>query len=145
MGKIKAFDISIFVSPRVLATVVTCMLTLACEETGPTRTTSSGSSGTLVPTPTPSNLPPKTVTISWTASNAKQVAAAGGGYLVYVAHVSRALALETPIQVANPGNGTHVTSTTTSLSPGVYNFAVKAYSADGTSEMSPVTNFTVPK
>lgn len=121
------------------------MFVLACEDTGPTRTTSSGSSGSLVPTPTPSNLPPKTVTISWTASHAKQVAAAGGGYLVHVAHVSRAIALETPIQVANPGNGTHVTSTTTSLSPGVYNFAVKAYSADGTSEMSPITNFTVPK
>lgn len=116
----------------------------ACEESSPGRSTTSGSSG-AAPTPTPSNLPPKAVTISWTASNAKQVAQAGGGYLVYVAHVSKAIALETPIQVANPGNGSHVTSTTTSLSPGVYNFAVKAYSSEGTSELSAITNFTVPK
>jgi hypothetical protein len=69
----------------------------------------------------------------------------GGGYLVYVAPVTKAIGLQTPLQVANPGNGAHVTSTTTSLTPGVYNFAIKAYSAEGISEMSSITNFTVPK
>ena len=135
-------DIKVF---RLLPILLLSTLLTACEEGTPTiRSTNSGSNG-VSPVPTPSNLPPKTVTINWTASNAKQVAAAGGGYLVYVAHVSKAVALETPIRVANPGNGTHVTSTTTSLTPGVYNFAIKAYSADGTSEISAVTNFTVPR
>lgn len=128
-----------------LSIVLASVLLVGCEEGSPTlSSTNSGSNGAL-PTPTPSNLPPKTVTINWTANNAKQVAQAGGGYLLYVAHVSKAVALATPIRVANPGNGTHVTSTTTSLQPGVYNFAIKAYSSEGESELSAVTNFTVPK
>jgi hypothetical protein len=105
-----------------------------CEDTAK-QATESDSSG----------LPPRAVTVSWSASNAKQVGEAGGGYLVYVAKTSVAIATTTPVQVANPGNGTHITSTVTQLAPGTYNFAVKAYSAESTSELSPIANFTVPQ
>jgi hypothetical protein len=106
----------------------------ACEDTG--KQAADGDS---------SGLPPRAVTVSWTASNAKQVGEPGGGYLVYIAKTSVAIATTAPVQVANPGNGTHVTSTVTQLSPGTYNFAVKAYSTETTSELSTITNFTVPQ
>lgn len=107
---------------------------VACEEKGAGSTsTDSGS------------VPPKSITVSWTANHAKQVSEAGGGYLVYIAPVELALTSATPISVANPGDGSHITSTTTTLKPGTYNFAVKAFGSDGTSELSPITNFTVPQ
>lgn len=68
---------------RIVSALLVGALLIGCEEGTPTlRSTGSGSSGTL-PTPPPSNLPPKTVSITWTANNAKQVGQAGGGYLVY--------------------------------------------------------------
>lgn len=106
----------------------------ACEDTGK-QATESDSSG----------LPARGVTVSWDASTAKQVGETGGGYLVYIAKTSVAISSTTPVQVANPGNGTHVTSTVTQLAPGTYNFAVKAYSTESTSELSTITNFTVPQ
>lgn len=119
---------------RCLISTVFIFAVTACEDTG--KQAAEGDS---------SGLPPRSVTVSWTANNAKQVGQPGGGYLVYIAKTSVAIATTTPVQVANPGNGTHVTSTVTQLSPGTYNFAVKAYSADATSELSTITNFTVPQ
>lgn len=105
-----------------------------CEDTG-TKALESDSSG----------LPARPVTVTWSASNAKQVGDAGGGYLVYIAKTSVAIGTVAPVQISNPGNGTHITSTVTQLVPGTYNFAVKAYSTETTSELSTITNFTVPQ
>lgn len=119
---------------KVLITIALSLVGAGCENTG-TQAAESDSTG----------LPTKRVTVSWTASNAKQVGEPGGGYLVYIAKTSVAIATTTPVQVTNPGNGTHVTSRVTQLAPGVYNFAVKAYSTESTSELSAITNFTVTK
>ncbi len=120
-------------SPRTTL-LLFAFLFAACEEKG---LQSDSSDSSL--------LPPRSVTINWTPSSAKQVAEAGGGYLLYVAPTSSALASAVPIQISNPGNGTHITSSTTQLKPGTYNFAIKAYSADSTSELSGITNITVPQ
>ena len=119
---------------RAITLITLLLAATACEDSG--KQAAEGDS---------SGLPPRAVTVSWTASNAKQVGETGGGYLVFIAKTSVAIATTTPVQVANPGNGTHVTSTVTQLAPGTYNFAVKAYSIETTSELSTITNFTVPQ
>ncbi|MDZ4084609.1 MAG: fibronectin type III domain-containing protein [Bdellovibrionales bacterium] len=119
---------------KILISLLLAFTVTGCEDTGK-QASESDSSG----------LPSRAVTVSWDASNAKQVAETGGGYLVYVAKTSVAIGTVTPVQIANPGNGTHVTSLVKQLTPGTYNFAVKAYSTESTSELSTITNFTVPQ
>lgn len=117
-----------------IITLLLVFTVTGCEDTGK-QVSESDSSG----------LPSRAVTVSWDASNAKQVAEPGGGYLVYVGKTSVAIGTVTPVQISNPGNGTHVTSLVKQLTPGTYNFAVKAYSTESTSELSTITNFTVPQ
>lgn len=89
--------------------------------------------------------PPKNVRISWTASHAIDVGLTGGGYKVYVRKGSLPTAINTiPVIVANPGNGTHVTNTIMSLTPGQYYILVASYSTNGDSPMSATYSTVVP-
>lgn len=87
----------------------------------------------------------KTVRVSWNPSHAAAVAAAGGGYKVYVKKNSPPTASDTtPVTVANPGSGTHVTSATMTLTSGQYYVSVSSYSTNGDSPLSVPYILVVP-
>ena len=89
--------------------------------------------------------PPRSVTISWNASHAKDVGQTGGGYRVYIKKGSvPSITTTTPIMINNPGGGAHTTSLTTMLDKGRHYVIITAFSASGTSPVSQSTNVMVP-
>ena len=100
-------------------------LTLGCEEKGSGQayldSISGGGSGPgTAPTPTPDDNSgtPRTVTISWTASRARDVGQTGGGV--------------------------HTTSTTATLTSGRHYVIITAFTASGASAISQTATVVVP-
>lgn len=128
------------------------LLTLGCEEKGSGQayldsvSGGGGGSGTApTPTPDPNSGTPRTVTISWTASRAREVGLTGGGYRVYVRKGTvPTTSNTTPIVVNNPGGGVHTTSTTTTLTSGRHYVIITAFSATGASAISQTATVVVP-
>ncbi len=127
-------------------------LTLGCEEKGSGQayldSISGGGSGPgTAPTPTPDDNSgtPRTVTISWTASRARDVGQTGGGYRVYVRKGTVPTTTNTtPIVINNPGGGVHTTSTTATLTSGRHYVIITAFTASGASAISQTATVVVP-
>ena len=106
----------------------------------------SGGGGTgSTPSPDADSGTPRSVTISWNASHAKDVGQTGGGYRVYIRKGSvPSIQTTEPIIINNPGGGVHTTSLTTTLTTGRHYMVITAFSANGTSTVSQTANVVVP-
>ena len=103
---------------------------------------SVGAGATPTPVPVPSG--PKTVAINWPASHAKDVGVSGG-YKVWVHQGSKPTTSNTtPIIVANPGGGVHVTTKSVVLTTGRYYFSISSYSLNGDSPLSTPAYLVIP-
>ena len=137
----------------ILQTVISLALTplvLGCQgmTSGQAYLNSIGGTPGATPTPAPTqdSGTPRSVTITWNASRAKDVGQAGGGYRVYVKKgLAPTTQDTTPVVVNNPGNGTHITSTTVTLTPGRHYFIITAFSATGSSVASTTSSVLVPQ
>lgn len=117
---------------------LTALLVAGCAPKGPVYLGEQDSTGGGTGTP-------KTVTISWAASHAKEVGLAGGGYKVYVKKGAVPLTTNTvPIVINNPGGGVHTTSTSVTLTSGRHYVVVTSFSANGDSSVSTSANVTIP-
>ena len=88
---------------------------------------------------------PRTVTISWAASHAKEVGLTGGGYKVYVKKGTvPSTTNTTPIVINNPGAGVHTTSTSLTLTSGRHYVVITSFTPNGDSVVSTTANVVVP-